>query len=253
MPTLQRPALMPSLEPLSIGDLSARFRARLKMSLDQLGFPGAMREKSRELAFRLGVDESVASAFLMGDMLPDYDALLTLCALTQKSPGYFFDTNADALPGGTRIVPAIGPGEDLAICLPEDMADGRTAEDSELCHFRARRDMGFGVRAGDTLLAMLLPMEPASMQKDHIYLVGCETGFDLRRCVVQTPVRAAFTSFDGKSAQTIKPHVAAVGQERPSFRAEGLGNEIHAFAEVIGLLRGAQNLPLEPNALDFLS
>lgn len=220
------------------------------MSLDQLGFPGAMREKSRELAFRLGVDESLASAFLTGDVLPDYEALLTLCALTQKSPGYFFDPSADELPQGTRVVPAIGPGEDLAICLPEGMV---AAPDAELCHFRARRDMGFGVRAGDCILAVFVPMEPASMQKDHIYLVGCETGFDLRRCVVQTPVRAAFTSFDGKSAQTIKPHVAVVGEARPSFRAEGLGDEVHAFAEVIGLLRGSQNLPLEPNALDFQS
>ncbi|MBU7572400.1 MAG: hypothetical protein KAF64_03530 [Hydrogenophaga sp.] len=220
------------------------------MSLDRLGFPGAMREKSRELGFRLGVDESLASAFLTGDVLPDYEALLTLCALTQQSPGYFLDPNADALPQGTRLVPAIGPGEDLAICLPEDMAGGRAAQEAELCHYRARRDMGFGVRAGDCILAVFVPMEPASMQKDRIYLIGSETGFDLRRCVVQTPVRAAFTSFDGKSAQTIKPHVAAVGQERPSFRAEGLGDEVHAFAEVIGLLRGAQNLPLEPNALD---
>ncbi|WP_382325376.1 hypothetical protein ACFJGX_15270 [Hydrogenophaga sp. UC242_50] len=221
------------------------------MSLDRLGFPGAMREKSRELAFRLGVDESLASAFLTGDVLPDYEALLTLCALTQQPPGYFLDPSADALPQGTRVVPAIGPGEDLAICLPEDMAGGRATQDAELCYYRARRDMGFGVRAGDCILAVFVPMEPASMQKDRIYLIGCETGFDLRRCVVQTPVRAAFTSFDGKSAQTIKPHVAAVGQERPSFRAEGLGDEVHAFAEVIGLLRGAQNLPLEPNALDF--
>ncbi|MCW5671542.1 MAG: hypothetical protein KIT86_17965 [Hydrogenophaga sp.] len=213
-----------------------------------------MREKSRELAFRLGVDESLASAFLTGDVLPDYEALLTLCALTQKSPGYFFDAGAEAMPQGTRVVPAIGPGEDLAICLPEGMVDGRASEDdAELGYFRARRDMGFGVRAGDCILAVLVPMEPASMQKDRIYLIGCETGFDLRRCVVQTPVRAAFTSFDGKSAQTIKPNVAAVGQERPSFRAEGLGDEVHAFAEVFGLLRGAQNLPLEPNALDFES
>ena len=30
-------------------------------------------------------------------------------------------------------------------------------------------------------------------------------------------------------------------------------DEVHAFAEVFGLLRGAQNLPLEPNALDFES
>lgn len=243
---------MPSLEPLSIGDLSARFRARLRTSLDQLGFPGALREKSRELAFRLGVDESLASAFLTGDMLPDYEALLTLCALTRKSPGYFLDPSADALPQGTQLVPAIGPGEDLAICLPEGMARGPThQEDAELCYFRARRDMGFGVRAGDCILAVFVPMEPASMQKDRIYLIGCETGFDLRRCVVQTPVRAAFTSFDGKSAQTIKPNVSAVGQERASFRTEGLGDDVHAFAEVIGLLRGAQNLPLEPNALDF--
>jgi transcriptional regulator with XRE-family HTH domain len=221
------------------------------MSLDQLGFPGAMREKSRELAFRLGVDESLASAFLSGNALPDYEALLALCELTQKSPGYFLDPSADELPQGTRVVPAIGPGEDLAICLPDDMARGSAAGAAELSYFRARRDMGFGVRAGDCILAVLVPMEPASMQKDHIYLVGCETGFDLRRCVVQTPVRAAFTSFDGKSAQTIKPHVAAVGQERASFRTEGLGDEIHAFAEVIGLLRSPQNLPLEPHALDF--
>jgi hypothetical protein len=64
-------------------------------------------------------------------------------------------------------------------------------------------------------------------------------------------VRAAFAGFDGKSAQTIKPHVSAVGTERRGFRAEGLGEEVHAFAEVFGLLRGAQNLPLEPNALGF--
>ncbi len=221
------------------------------MRLDQMGFPGSMRDKSRELAFRLGVDEGLAMAFLTGDALPDYESLLTLCELTQKSPGYFLDPGADEWPEGTRVVQAIGPGEALAICLPDDMARGRAALGADLGYFRARRDMGFGVRAGDCILAVPVALEPASVQKDHIYLVGCETGFDLRRCVVQTPVRAAFTSFDGKSAQTIKPHVAAVGQERASFRTEGLGDEIHAFAEVIGLLRSPQNLPLEPHTLDF--
>lgn len=224
----------------------------MRICLDRMGFPGNIRDKCRELAFRLGVDEGYAAALLTGDQMPDFEALLAVCELTQKAPGYFLDPEVSRFPVQTRVVRCIGVGEDLAICLPEDIARRVPTSQVDLSYYRSSRYMGFDVNAGDYVLAFQVSMEPAAIKKDNVYLIGSETGFDLRRCVVQTPVRATFTSFDGRLAQTIKPSMAAVGKEQAEFLADGFGEEIHSFAEVVGMLRGIRTTPLDPNSSPLL-
>ena len=232
------------------GTLNQRFTQRLRVLLDQQGYPASIRDRSKALSIRLGVFESVASALLTGSEMPDYDVLMNLCELTGKNPGWFLDAGKETLPARTKLVRCVGPGEELAICLPKTLCEGRDDEPQALKYYRAVRAMGFGVKGGDFILTVDAELQPQALAKGDLYLVGSEHGYDIRRCVHTGGDRAALTTFDGKQVQTIRKH--GLREVQADFQDSGLGNDLHHFGKIIAVLKGADNLPTTAEAWDLL-
>lgn len=236
-----------------IDTLARRFRARLRFSLDRLGYSPLLRDRSRTLAAQIGVDESEAFALINGDALPDWNLLLTLAAHLQKPLVWFLDANEASFPASTKVVHSIGPGEDLALALPDDIAGATVGPDDQLLYFRSRAEMGFGVRSGDYLVVLEVPFTPMEVRKDQIYLMGKKEGFELRRCVAQSPLRASFQSFDGKTTTTLKPTIADADNRDSDFQTGHLGDETHHFSQLITILKAPKNIPQDGDAFLFIS
>lgn len=234
----------------SIGNVAKRFRTRLRLSLDELGFTPLLRDRSRELAFRLAIHESSAAELLAhGDSVPDIPLLLKICDLTQKPLSWFLEEHDHSFPASTRIVQSIGPGEDFAISLPSDIAGTVAGIHDELFHYRSRGEMGFGVQGGDYVITVEVPVHPMSVTKNQLYLIGSKPGFELRNCVAQSPLRASFSSFDGKTTYVLKPTIAAADRRSSNFQEEGLGEGMHHFSQVVCVLKAPKNIPKDGTAL----
>ena len=244
---------MSSLQVSPIDALARRFRARLRISLDSLGYSPLLRDRSRTLAAQIGIHESEAFALLNGDSLPDWNLLLTLSSHLQKPLVWFLDVNEASFPASTKIVHSIGPGEDLALALPEDIAGAAVGPDDQLLYFRSRGEMGFGIRGGDYLVVLEVPFMPMEVRKDQIYLLGKKEGFELRRCVAQSPLRASFQSFDGKTTTTLKPTIAEADQRDSDFQTGSLGEGMHHFSQLVTVLKAPKNVPQDGEAFLFIS
>jgi hypothetical protein len=229
------------MTPLAL--MTHRFRDRLRSALDRLGFSPHLQHRSRTLALHLGIHESEAFGMLNGDLLPDYAVLVALSQHLEKPIGWFLDANGASLPATTKIVHSIGPGEDIAIALPEDLSGSAVKFDDALLYFRSGGEMGFGVKGGDYLIVLEVAVQPMSVSKDQIYLLGCKTGFELRRCVTQSPLRASFQSFDGKTKNTLKPTIAEADFRDSDFETDTLCPGMHHFSVVVAVLKSPKNMP----------
>lgn len=174
-----------ALEPLR-----RRFGMRLDAALDGLGYPVLKAARTRSLATALGVDTAVAAAFISGLELPDYEQLLALCALLRQQPGYFLDAHVLDLPPGTRLVKPMGIGEDLVLRLPSEvLSDAQAAKG--LQYWRATVPMGFGIGAGEYLVA-LAGAEEAGAQPHQLYLLYSEQTVEVVQCADVHSDRAVF-------------------------------------------------------------
>ncbi len=235
--------------------LPQRFRARLRLSLDELGFPPALRDRSRALAVALGVHESVVNDFLAfdGTSLPDMDLLAKLADLTRKPMGWFLDADSSSFPASTRLVHSLGSGADLALSLPDDFGSVAVGSEDTLYYLRATRDMGFGVQGGDYVITLEIPVSPMSVTRNQIYLIGASAGYELRNCTAQSPLRASFSSFDGKHTLVLKPTIAAADRRDSDFLEDGLGAGMHHFSQVVCVLKAGKNIPRDGSAYLFFS
>ena len=239
----------------AIDILPQRFRARLRLSLDELGFPPNLRDRSRALAVSLGVHESITSEFLAfnATALPDLDLLAKISDLTRKPMGWFLDADGSSFPASTRLVHSLGSGPDLALSLPDDLGSISVDVDDSLYYLRATRDMGFGVQSGDYLITIEVLVHPMNMTRNQIYLIGASAGFDLRNCVAQSPLRASFSSFDGKHNLVLKPTIAAADRRDSDFVENGLGEGMHHLSQVVCVLKAGKNIPRDSGAYLFFS
>lgn len=187
------------------------------------------------------------------ETLPDITLILRICDLTQKPIGWFLDPDNASFPSSTRVVHSIGSGEDLAISLPEDIAGTALEIDDQLHYFRARSDMGFGVNGGDHVITLEVPVTPMSVTKNRVYLFGSKEGFALRHCVAQSPLRASFTSFDGKTTQVLKPTIAEADRRDSNFQTDGMSEGMHHFSQVVCVLKAQKNIPRDGSAFLFIS
>lgn len=243
---------MSSLQVSPIDALTRRFRGRLRISLDRLGYSPLLRDRSRTLAAQIGIHESEAFALLNGDSLPDLKLLVAISSHLQKPLSWFLDASEASFPASTKVVHSIGPGEDLAIALPEDISGGAVAMEDQLLYFRSRGEMGFGIRGGDYLIVLEVPFMPMEVRKDQIYLLGNKDGFELRRCMAQSPLRASFQSFDGKTTTTLKPTIAEADNRDSDFQT-GLAEGMHHCSQLITVLKAPKNVPQDGEAFLFIS
>jgi hypothetical protein len=217
---------------IPLEELSRRFARRLDAALDAMAYPARQLDRCRELAYALGVDISAATTLLSGLTVPDYGQLLAICALTERQPGYFLDRQLPGFPEATTIVNPLGPGEPLVVRLPKDMLSAQDAAKGLVYHRAKVPTLGYGIEAGDYLIALKPSERPTAMAK-RLYLFHEPSGFAVRRCVEVSSSRAVFFECSQPEVPFIVPintRVAAVDSGQ--------------FSQLVASLRGGKELHL---------
>lgn len=212
--------------------LQRRFAHRLVTALDSAGFPVQRLDRAKQLASALGVELSVATPLLGGFMLPAYPLLVQLCQLTRRQPGYFLDEQVPDFPEGTTVVKPVGPGEDLVVRLPNDMAN-KSETSNGLIYHRAKLEHGYGIEAGDYLIAMA-PQETVRAKPERLYLFFETAGAAVRRCVEVSGDRAVFQEPGVNEVPMILPTMVPAQASR--------GSSAKQFTQIVANLRGGQHL-----------
>lgn len=189
--------------------LKKRFALRLAAALDAAGYPVLQAARVRALATALGLDASLATAFLSGLHVADYAELLALCALLDRQPGYFLDEQVLDVPPGTTLVKPMLNGEDLVLRLPSEVLSASDARKG-LRYWRTPAEMGFGIAAGEYLVA-LAPAPRAAPRVDRLYLLSGPHGIDVVRCADVHSDRAVFHTAAGGQVPLI---VSSAARER---------------------------------------
>jgi hypothetical protein len=187
--------------PLAV--LSRRFAMRLDTALDLAGYPALKPARLRALATAQGIDISAATTLSSGLALPTYEQLLALCSLLSQQPGYFLDEHLLNVPPGTVVVKPVSVGEDLVLRLPSDELDAETAW-AGLCYWRTPLDLGFGIAAGEFLIARGQATD-FSAQPRHLYLYRGPRGYDVLQCSEVQGHRAVFQHDGANSVPIIIP------------------------------------------------
>lgn len=184
--------------------LSRRFALRLGTALDVAGYPALKPARARALAAALGVDISSVTTLLSGLTLPPYEMLLELCTLTHQQPGYFMDEQVLDVPPGTVVVKPVSVGEDLVLRLPSDVLDAAAAR-AGLCYWRTPLALGFGIDAGEFLIAQSDAAQFAP-RPQQLYLYCGPQGYDVLQCC---DVQAGRAVFQQDAANSVPIIVAA--------------------------------------------
>lgn len=186
--------------------LRRRFALRLEAALDAAGYPPLKAARLKALSISLGVDISAATALTSGLCLPEYEQLLNLCSLLSRQPGFFLDQHVLDVPPGTAVVKPMGAGEDLVLRLPSEALDADAAWKG-LRYWRTPLDLGFGIAAGEYLIArdpaLRLAAEPRKL-----YLYCGPRGYDVLRCIDVHNDRAVFHTHAANDVPLIIPMAA---------------------------------------------
>lgn len=231
MPYGQREEKRLDSENDAVRELQRRFALRLDAALTSVGYPVLTPARARALASALGVDISVATALMSGHHLPDYPQLLGVCKIARRQPGYFLDEQVLDIPPGTTIVKPIGFGEDLVLRLPSEVLPEDEAR-KELRYWRTTVRMGFGIGAGEYLIA-LGATKQTTAEPNKLYLLSSKTGIDVVRCAEVHANRAVFRTEAANDVPLIVPvgplgkRLGKLGKLIASIRA---GSSLHAIA-----------------------
>lgn len=236
---------MSSQLPTHINVLADRFALRLRELLNDLGYPGRLVDRTRQLSYALGLDDGVTSALLSGHLLPDYEVLLALCRLGNRNPGWFLDAEPVRLPPGVVVAHPLGPGPELVLHIPADFLV-QPPPSAKVSYWRAKSDMGFGVISGDYVFSLSVPMDSKSILEKRLYLVGDYEGFEIRLCQSVARDRILFVNPSGTHMPCILP------ADQNTFRDSGLSEAIHHSGLVIGILRDSDRLLLQSRKIDFI-
>lgn len=178
------------------------------------------------------IDVSAANTLIGGYVLPDYAQLLDLCTLTGRQPGFFLDEQVPDFPEGTTIVRPVGPGEDLVVRLPGDVAD-RDAVSTGLIYHQAKTEHGYGIEAGDYVIAMA-PTEPVRATPEKLYLFIDASGAAVRRCVDVNGTRAVFHEPGHVDVPLIVPVDSRLAAPGPHASQQ--------FSQIVANLRAGRHL-----------
>jgi len=175
--------------------LLKRFAGRLNTSLDALGAPALPLDRARFFGGAIDHDASNSSAMLNGFLMPDWDTLLKICAVTNRPLGYFLDESITQYPPQTRLVKPLGAGENLVIRIPSGDSEGTlTAPDNEWSYMVAKQPMGFGVLPGDFVINCIPSKGTVSVIPNLLYLMWSASKFEILKCVDVHQGRSTFAS-----------------------------------------------------------
>lgn len=192
--------------------LRRRFALRLDAALDAAGYPALKASRLKALAIALGVDISAATSLTSGRYLPEYEQLLSLCGLLSRQPGYFLDEHVLDVPPGTTVVKPMEAGEDLVLRLPSEVLDADAAWKG-LRYWRTPLDLGFGIVAGEYLIARDPALQLAAEPR-KLYLYCGPQGYDVLRCTDVDSDRAVFHAEAANNVPLIVPVRARAGRTR---------------------------------------
>lgn len=173
--------------------LLARFASRLNTTLDGLGAPALRLDRARFLGSAIEHDVGNVSAMLNGFLMPDWDTLLKICAVTNRQPGYFLDDLVNQYPPETRLVKPIGTGEIMVIRISDsDPKVDIRAPDNEWSYLVAKQPMGFGVLPGDQVINFTSAQHSVPAVPNSLYLIWTANDFEILKCVDVHPGRSTF-------------------------------------------------------------
>lgn len=187
----------------AIEQLRRRFEHRLAAALDAKDYPANRLDRTKVLGSALGIDTPAANSLLGGYVLPDYPQLVALSELLDRQPGYFLDERIDKLPAGTVVVKPLAAGEMLVLRLPSDALRPRDIGRG-LVYYVSKADMGFGIRAGEYLIAFE-PGEQVQVEPRRLFLFTSDEGVEVRKCVEVGSGRAVFHSDEPHPVPLIVP------------------------------------------------
>lgn len=175
--------------------LLKRFAGRLNTALDALGAPALPLDRARFFGGAIEQDAGNVSAMLNGFLMPDWDTLLKICAVTNRQPGYFLDESITQYPPETRLVKPLGTGDNIVIRIPTADSKGTlTAPDNEWSYMVAKQPMGFGVLPGDFVINCTPAEGTVSAIPNWLYLMWSASKFEILKCIDVHPGRSTFTS-----------------------------------------------------------
>jgi hypothetical protein len=211
----------------ALEDLQRRFASRLEACLDGLGYPVLKAGRTRALATTLGVDISVATSLLSGMYLPDFGQLLAVCEVVRQQPGYFLDEHVLDVPPGTTVVKPMEHGEDIVLRLPSEVLNEADARRG-LRYWRTTVEMGFGIEAGEYLIALGGEHDSVA-EPGKLYLLSSPQGIDVVQCSEVYPNRAVFHS---AAAQDV-PIIVPIGKR---------GRRVGEVSKLIAIIRAGSSL-----------
>lgn len=216
----------------ALTELQHRFALRLDAALDALGYPVLKAARVRSLATSLGVDITVATALMSGLHLPEYSQLLVLCGVLCQQPGYFLDEHVLDVPPGTTVVKPLDIGEDLVLRLPSEILSESEVRQG-LLYWRATVPMGFGIAAGEFLIA-LASAQDMQAEPNKLYLLSSKEGINVVQCVDVSSDRCVLHTEAANEVPFIVPTGSRgkrLGQLSKLVASIRCGNSLHVRAE----------------------
>ncbi len=189
--------------------LKKRFTSRLNTALDALSAPAIALDRARFFGAAIEQDADYASAMLNGFLMPDWDTLVVICAVTGRLPGFFLDETIAQYPPETRLVKPLGTGENIVIRIPTaDSKEMLTAPDNVWSYIVAKRFMGFGVSDGDFIVNWTQANDAVAAIPNWLYLMWSDRKFEIVKCIEVYQGRSTFTKRSeekGKEMSMILP------------------------------------------------
>lgn len=220
-------------------ELSARITRRVRAAMRQQGFPQSGYNAFQALADATGWNLTVVSQVLSGKVTPTLQQLLVLSEVLDHPMAYWFDQNEPPLPRDLHRVPGESGEEDLILRL-EDGFLPPEVKTAGMVHHRTRRPMGFGVEAGDSVVASKV-MPVGGPRTGHLYLFRHDDDFQILVCV-ESDGRGVFRRIDDAAVPRIGAASAhASGKEFSCGQVVAIiraGEQFHTAA--IGAWRAAQ-------------
>jgi len=184
--------------------LSGRITRRVRAAMKHQGLPQTGYSAHQALADVTGWHLTVASQMLSGKVMPTLEQLLVLSDVLHHPMSYWFDENEPPLPRDLNRVHGESGEEDLILRL-EDGFVPPEVKTAGMVHHRTRRSMGFGVEAGDSVVACKA-MPAAGPRAGRLYLFRNGDEFQLLLCQ-EADGRAVFRAMANASV----PRIGALG------------------------------------------
>lgn len=164
---------------------SQRAALRLGKLLDEEGFPVQLLGRANALATKLSIDPVAATQLLSGIVHWNWDDLLHICTVFEKSPGFFLDKYPSAdFPSDTKVVTSIEGGESIVWRVPNGFLKHpfQMSPDVVLSYLTAPEDVTSMFEPLSLLVFASHPSVALNLTVGFAYVLQTKSGVDVMRC-----------------------------------------------------------------------